>query len=260
MAERLEYNTSPRPDANPVVQFGRDLLEADKRTGRGKGVDGKDGLRSSERLPSSIVMMVVGYGLEKAATHLGPAVLHLAEKKLLLKKDTLNNVVPAWAKEVVTDAGVALTYGALQKNADQLPKVKAVDMLSLVVDAGAYKGDEVLTRLNNTLRASRIDRLKKKSTSAAKKYSKEHKVAKSHVLTNLTDWLNPVTAGATREAGSAVLDLILAYRDVVTGVPEKPEEKKEPTLVKETTVYIVPDLMSASAVVNAPVGNTVATS
>lgn len=235
-------------EQQPLMKFGRDLLAADKRASRekGKDKDGKYGPRPSARFAGSAVMMLLGLGLEKAAEHILPATLHAAEKKLSLENDALLNLVPAWAKEAVTDAGAAIAYAVVQKQlGEQLPKLTPQDLLTLIVDVGAYSGDRAAEGVGNQV----------------KKIFKKEQNARVRVLESVTNWLNPVTAGAVREGLSAGSDLWSAYRDVVGGVPEKPEEKKEPTITKETTIiYIVPDMASASAMVNTTTSSPVTTS
>lgn len=218
---------------NQVIQFGHDILAADKRTAKGKGKDGKDGLRSSERLAGSAVMMLLGVGFERISEKLlQPATLRTAEKKLSLDAKTLDDAVPLWAKEAVTDAGVALAYAVVQKQlGEQLPKLTPKDLLALVVDVGAYGGDRAAEGVGNKVR----------------KIVKNDTNTQTHALERLTNWLNPVTAGAVREGLSAGSDLWIAYRDVVAGVPEKAEEIKEPAVIKETTIiYLGNDQQIAS--------------
>lgn len=237
---------------NPFMKFGRDLLAADKRASRekGKDKDGKYGPRPSELLAASTVMMLLGIGLERISEKLLPATLVAAEKKLSLDANTLTSMVPAWANEAVTDAGAAIAYAIVQKQlGEQLPKLTPQDLFTLVVDVGAYGGDKVVGKT--------VDSVK----NIFKKKEAEKATTDIKLLRNVTNWLNPVTAGAIREGFSAGSDLWSAYRDVVTGAPEKVEEKKESTLTKETTmIYIVPDMASASAMVNTATRETVATS
>lgn len=74
---------------------------------------------------------------------------------------------------------------------------------------------------------------------------------------SLLDYINPVTALGADEARLAVMDWYRAYKAVEAGTQEefvktnKPKDPKEPTLTRETTtIYIVPDMASASAMVN----------
>ena len=216
--------------SNLFVKFGRDLLVADKRasTEKGKDKDGKYGSRPSERLAGSAVMMLLGVGLEWAADKMGPKVI----KELGKKFDVDNLAIPVWANEAVTDAGAAIAYAVVQKQlGEQLPKLKPQDLLTLAVDVGAYGGDRVAEDVGNTVR----------------KIVKAEANTQTHALERLTNWLNPVTAGAVREGLSAGSDLWAAYRDVVAGVPEAAEEIKEPSVIKETTIiYLGNDQQIAS--------------
>lgn len=223
---------------NPLMKFGRDILAADKRASRekGKDKDGKYGPRPSERLTASAVMMLLGIGFEKISEKLLPATLAAAEKKLSLDVNSLASAVPAWANEAVTDAGAAIAYAVVQKQlGEQLPKLTPQDLLTLVVDVGAYGGDKVAEKTANSVK----NFFKKKDAEIATTDIK--------LLRNVTNWLNPVTAGAVREGVSAGVDLWNAYRDVVNGVPEKPEEKKEPMNKETTIIFLGNDQQLASA-------------
>ena len=84
---------------------------------------------------------------------------------------------------------------------------------------------------------------------------------------SLLDYINPVTALGADEARMAVMDWYHAYKAVVAGTQDefvkanKPKDSKEPTITKETTmIYIVPDMASASAMVNTTTSGPVATS
>lgn len=221
-------------EQQPLMKFGRDILAADKRASRekGKDKDGKYGPRPLVRLAGSAVMMLLGVGLEWTADKLGPKAIKEVGKRLEFPDLT----IPAWANEAVTDAGAAIAYAVVQKQlGEQLPKLTPQDLLTLVVDVGAYGGDKVVEKTANSVK------------NFFKKKDAENATTDIKLLRNVTNWLNPVTAGAVREGVSAGSDLWNAYRDVVNGVPEKVEEKKEPVNKETTIIYIGNDQQLASA-------------
>lgn len=212
-------------EQQPLMKFGRDLLAADKRVAK---IKGKDALRPSMRLAGSAVMMLLGIGFEWGADKLGPKVVREAGKRLGV--DELE--IPPWAKEAVTDGGVAIAYAFVQKQiGEQLPKLTPPDLLTLVVDVGAYSGDRAAEGVGNKV----------------KNTLKRDKNARVQVFENVTNWLNPVTAGAIREGLSAGSDLWSAYRDIANGVPEKAEAKKEPITKETTIIFLGNDQQLASA-------------
>lgn len=95
----------------------------------------------------------------------------------------------------------------------------------------------------------------------------EDVIAPTEKKRSLLDYINPVTALGADEARMAVMDWYRAYKAVVAGTEDefvkanKPKDPKEPMLTKETTmIYIVPDMASASAMVNTTTSSPVATS
>jgi hypothetical protein len=227
--EALSLNTA----LNAAHKFGRDVLQADRRAAP-KDKDGKHGPRPSERLAGSVVMAILGFGLELASDKLAPKVIKELGKRL----DVEDFTIPDWAKEAVGDGGVAIAYAVVQKQlGEQLPKLKPQDLLTLGVDVAAYGGDRVVDRIVKYIR----------SANATSSESEQGDPEKFKLLATITNWLNPVTAGAMREGASAGMDLWNAYRDVVSGVPEKAEEKKEPAGKETTIIFLGTDQQLQSA-------------
>ena len=227
-------------EQQPLMKFGRDILAADKRASKekGKDKDGKYGPKPSERLAASSVMMLLGVGLEWAADRLSNKAIKKVGTWLEAGTDFS---LPDWAKEAVTDGGVAIAYAIVQKQlGEQLPKLKAQDLLTLAVDVGAYGGDKLAAHVGQRVRGV----LNKNNSQEASQLPSTDQIG---ILGKLTNWLNPVTAGAVREGLSAGTDFWSAYRDVVTGVPEKPEEKKESVTKETTIIFLGNDQQLASA-------------
>ncbi len=250
MAERMAKGTPSgrerKAQSNPVLQFGSDLLAADARASRAKGKDkdGKYGPRPSERALGSLIMMVFGVGVE-------PLIDAFAEDQAQKRNFNLDDV-PSWVQEAGKDMVAGIAYAVIRKNLDQLPSLKIQDFgVTVAMDIGAAGFDNAARGAmgnQNSLVAS----VRKSIGWVIGLAGQDKKENVRNALANpkvskVVDHVNPLTVGALREGLSAGSDLWSAYRDVVAGVPEKAEEKKEPVTKETTIIFLGNDQQLASA-------------
>ncbi len=257
MAEREPQSATPARKLydNPVRQFASDVLAADKRAAKGKGEDGKDGQRPSERIAGAILMAAFGMAAEPVIEKIAPEIA---------KKHGFEDVLkPGWKKEVILDGITTGAYLFVRKQTgDQLPQVKIPDLAmafgSDVAMALAKKGGErAKSSLIGVRVKSAVDDQNRKLLTYLFTEPEKSRLKRALIgtfdrvnngatkIAQDTGWIaartNPVTIGAGRESWEAFRDLLVNYRAVVAGEPETltmQDDGKGPTSVTHETTNV----------------------